>query len=173
MSQVWSDKAFAETSQTIKISQNSTGYMPWPQPHFQGAERVWGAGKALAEYLSTWQPAGLQARGCCDHTSRDSDANAVNKLNSLRVQRDKRGRSLSSVANECLSILSDLIFHQIIATSSACIIVLASLPSSTLRALGLRFLFPASPTFAGCRAWGRLWIARQPWLRCRGNMIKS
>jgi len=25
-----------------------------------GAERVWGAGKALAEYLSTWQPAGLQ-----------------------------------------------------------------------------------------------------------------
>eukprot|EP00438_Fugacium_kawagutii_P012090 Skav202409 [mRNA] locus=scaffold815:511199:512039:+ [translate_table: standard] len=27
-----------------------------------GAERVWGAGKALASYLSTWEPQGLQAR---------------------------------------------------------------------------------------------------------------
>ena len=133
--------------------------MPWPQPPFQGAERVWGAGKALAEYLSTWQPAGLQARGCCDHTSCDIDTNVVNRLKLLKAQRGKRDRSFSSVANECFSILSASFWHPRY--------------HHTLRALGLRLLFPASPTFAGCRAWGRLWIARQPWLSCRGNMIRS
>ena len=29
----------------------------------QGAERVWGAGMAMASYMSAWQVEGLQARG--------------------------------------------------------------------------------------------------------------